>query len=332
MKIMVTGGSGFIGTRLVTELCNLGHNVTIYDKAPSHAFPDLVIRGDVRNQVQLAEALKHNDAVIHLAAEHRDDVTPLSLYDEVNIGGAENLTRAMEQTGCRRLIFTSSVAVYPLNAGNPTEERDPKPFNRYGQSKLGAENVFKKWVASRSDVSMNIVRPCVVFGESNRGNVYNLLLQISRGLFIMVGNGRNYKSMAYVGNLVLFLISRLDAKPGLHFFNYADKPDLCTQEIVNIANKAFGRDGLVAQIKIPYALGLLGGLCFDALSKVTSKKYALSAIRIKKFCADTTVSADRIAQVGFKRPYTLSEGITRMIQSEFLSKDQSGPLFEGAGG
>ena len=148
----------------------------------------------------------------------------------------------------------------------------------------------------------------------------------------MVGNGRNYKSMAYVGNLVPFLISRLDAKPGLHIFNYADKPDLSTQEIVSIANKAFGREGLAAQIKIPYALGLLGGLCFDALAKVTGKKYALSTIRIKKFCADTTVSADRIEQVGFKRPYTLSEGIARMIQSEFLSKEQSEPLFENAGG
>jgi nucleoside-diphosphate-sugar epimerase len=332
MRILITGGSGFIGTRLVTELCRLGHNVTIFDKAPSHAFPELVIRGDVRDQALLTDALQHHDAVFHLAAEHSDDVTPLSLYDEVNIGGAENLTRAMDIMGCRWLIFTSSVAVYPLNAVNPTEEHETRPFNHYGHSKLGAENVFKKWFNKCPDARLSIVRPCVVFGERNRGNVYNLLHQISRGRFIMVGSGRNYKSMAYVGNIVPFLVSRLDAESGLHVMNYADKPDLCTEEIVSIANQAFGRNGLASQMKIPYSLGLLGGLFFDALSRVTGRKYALSKIRIEKFCADTTVSADRIEQIGFQRPYLLTEGITRMIESEFLSKDQSGPLFESAGG
>ena len=332
MRILITGGSGFIGTRLVAELCRLGYNVTIFDKAPSHAFPELVIRGDVRNQDQLTDALQHHNAVFHLAAEHRDDVTPLSLYDEVNIGGAENLTRAMDQTGCKRIIFTSSVAVYPLNAGNPTEEHETRPFNHYGHSKLGAENVFKKWFNKCTDRRLSIVRPCVVFGERNRGNVYNLLHQISRGRFIMVGSGRNYKSMAYVGNIVPFLVSRLDAEPGLHVLNYADKPDLCTEEIVSIANKAFGRNGLASHIKIPYSLGLLGGQFFDALSGFTGRKYALSKIRIEKFCADTTVSADRIEQIGFQRPYRLTEGITRMIESEFLSTDQSAPLFESAGG
>jgi len=127
MKIVVTGGSGFIGSRLVAELCDMKHDVTIFDKAPSHAFPDLVTIGDVRNRDQLAEALVGKDAVFHLAAEHRDDVTPPSLYDEVNIGGAENLTYALDRAGCRRVVFISSVAVYPLNADNPTEEFEPSP-------------------------------------------------------------------------------------------------------------------------------------------------------------------------------------------------------------
>jgi len=187
-------------------------------------------------------------------------------------------------------------------------------------------------MAGRSDLSMNIVRPCVVFGEHNRGNVYNLLNQISRGRFIMVGKGRNYKSMAYVGNLVPFLVSRLEAGSGMHLFNYADKPDLCTEEILRIANAAFGREGLAAQIRIPYGVGLMGGLFFDALSRLTGRKYTLSSIRIRKFCADTTVASDRIEQAGFKRPYTLSEGLSRMIQSEFFSEKKSPPLFESAGG
>jgi len=332
MKVLVTGGSGFIGTRLVSELIEAGHEATIFDKAPSHRHPSLVVRGDVRNPEQLTEAVRGKDAVFHLAAEHRDDVTPVSLYEEVNVGGAANLTKAMNQTGCRRLIFTSTVAVYPLNASNPTEDREPRPFNRYGESKLGAEKVFREWIANRPDASLTILRPCVVFGERNRGNVYNLLHQISRGRFVMVGNGRNRKSMAYVGNIAPFLISRLAAGPGAYLFNYADKPDLTTNELIEAAHRSLGNGSVLAQFRIPYPIGLLGGYVFDVMAKVTGKKYPVSSIRIRKFCADTTVSTDRIEKAGFRRPYTLAEGIARMIRSEFLSGDQSAPLFESAGG
>ena len=142
--------------------------------------------------------LKGADVIILLAAQHRDDVTPISLYYDTNVGGMEVTLRAMEKNGCRRIIFFSSVAVYGLNKKNPDENHPKDPFNHYGKSKWQAEQVLEKWYASHPDWNIDIIRPTVIFGERNRGNVYNLLKQISSGKFLMVGKGENKKSMAYV--------------------------------------------------------------------------------------------------------------------------------------
>ena len=93
--------------------------------------------------------------------------------------------------------------MYGLNT-LANEEAEPRPFNDYGRTKFAAEKVLKEWQAGFSDRSLTIVRPTVIFGEKNRGNVYNLLKQIAHGPFVMIGNGKNKKAMAYVGNVADF--------------------------------------------------------------------------------------------------------------------------------
>ncbi len=136
MHIVITGGSGFIGTHLVRRLLDEGHDVRIFDKRPSEAFPDLVTLGDVRDQEAMTTALQGADVVYHLAAEHHDDVRPISRYYEVNAGGAENLVAACENNGVNRIIFTSTAAVYGLDEGEADESSPETPFNDYGKSKL----------------------------------------------------------------------------------------------------------------------------------------------------------------------------------------------------
>jgi len=301
MKILVTGGSGFIGTRLVGELLRTGHHVTIFDKNDSSKYPELVDIGDVRDKEALIRVAAGQDVIYHLAAEHADNVRPESLYWEVNVNGAKNLVDAAKNAGINKIIFTSSVAVYPLNASEADEDSKPAPFNEYGRSKYAT------------------VRPCVIFGEENRGNVYNLLRQIYRKRFIMVGSGRNKKSMGYVGNLVEFLIFALDFSPGPRIFNYADKPDLTTNEIIRIAKDAFGKNG-DSEFRIPYGIGLLGGYAFDVLANISGNPFSISSIRIKKFCADTTISTNRLLKTGFKPPYTLKEALEQTIKAEFASQ------------
>ncbi len=319
MKVLVTGGSGFIGTRLIDELLKAGHEVKIFDKRDSKKYPNLVILGDVRDKEALIKASRGMDVIYNLAAEHADNVTPISLYEEVNVGGAENVVEAADANGIKKIIFTSSVAIYGLNRGEPDESFEPMPFNEYGRTKYEAEKVFLKWLEKDEGRSLVIIRPSVIFGENNRGNVYNLMRQIYLDKFIMVGSGENKKSMGYVGNIAKLLLDMIDAKEGLTLYNFADKPDLKGIEIVNIIRSEMKKGEI--KFKIPYFIGLLGGYAFDLASKITGKKFPISSIRIKKFAADTTISTKRLQESGFKPPYSLEEGLRRMVRSEFLEKN-----------
>ncbi|MDE6009460.1 MAG: NAD-dependent epimerase/dehydratase family protein [Muribaculaceae bacterium] len=319
MKIALIGGSGFVGTRLI-DLLNedpLKYDCKNIDLLPSHFFNDITVIGDVRNQEEMDRELKGIDVVVLLAAQHRDDVTPISLYYDTNVGGMEVTLRAMEKNGVKRIVFFSSVAVYGLNKKDPDENHPADPFNDYGKSKWQAEQVLKKWYETHKDWNIDIIRPTVIFGERNRGNVYNLLKQISSGKFLMVGKGENHKSMAYVGNIAAFVKFLIDnVSENYNVFNYIDKPDNNMNQLVRHVSKVL--DKHIPATHFPYWLGMLGGYGFDILAKLTGKKLAISSVRVKKFCATTQFNADKAHSSGFKAPYSLDEGLARTLEFEFV--------------
>lgn len=318
MKVALIGASGFVGTRLLSLLREDNkYELTNIDLLPSHFFNDITIIGDVREQAQMDEKLAGFDCVVLLAAQHRDDVSPISLYYDTNVEGMKVTLNAMEKNGISRLVFFSSVAVYGLNKDNPDESFTPDPFNHYGKSKWQAEQVLQDWYKTHQDWNVNIIRPTVIFGERNRGNVYNLLKQISSGRFLMVGKGNNVKSMAYVGNVVAFVKFMIEnVKEGYNVFNYIDKPDMTMNELVPHVGKVLGKQ--IPAIHFPYCLGMLGGKCFDLLAWVLRRKLAISSVRVKKFCATTQFDASKVADSGFVPPYSLAEGLTRTLEFEFV--------------
>lgn len=316
MKITLIGGSGFVGTRLI-DLLRHDYQLRNIDKRQSHFFPDITVIGDVREKDKMVELLEGTDVVVLLAAEHRDDVSPVSLYYDVNVGGMRNVLAAMEADGIKRIVFTSSVAVYGLNKKNPDEEHPKDPFNHYGKSKWQAEGVLQEWYKGHGDWNINILRPTVIFGERNRGNVYNLLHQISSGKFLMVGDGNNKKSMAYVGNIVAFIRFLIEEqRSGYHVYNYIDKPDMTMNELVGHVSKVLKKH--IPATHFPYWLGMLGGYGFDFLAWLTRRKLTISSVRVKKFCATTKFNADKVQASGFKAPFTLGEGLARTLEFEFV--------------
>jgi nucleoside-diphosphate-sugar epimerase len=309
-RILIVGGSGFIGTHLTTRLLALGHEVAIFDKAPSAAHPHRVTIGDVRDAPALAAAVAGCECIINLAAEHRDDVLPTSLYFAVNVGGAENLVRAAVEHGVARLIFFSTVALYGLVQPCADEAAALKPFNAYAQSKAQAEKVYSLWAAVDTARSLLILRPVVVFGEGNRGNVYNLIEQLRRRRLPMIGDGRNYKSLAYVGNIVEFVCQRLDIQ-GSELFNYSDPPDRTMRELVALICTLLKRPA--PAWAIPYWCGIAAGYASDALALLLRRPLAISSVRVRKFCANTQVSSALLDATGFVRPHTIEEGLARTI-------------------
>lgn len=318
MNVKLIGASGFVGTRLLDLLKqDGGYQLQNIDLQPSPFFNDITVIGDARSQEDMDEKLAGADVVVLLAAQHRDDVSPVSLYYETNVGGLETTLKAMEKNGCNRLVFYSSVAVYGLNKDNPSEEFPKDPFNHYGKSKWQAEQVLQEWHKTHPDWNINIVRPTVIFGERNRGNVYNLLSQIAGGKFLMVGKGMNKKSMAYVGNVVAFTKYLIDeCVSGYNVFNYIDKPDFTMNELVSLVERVLGKR--IPAVHFPYWMGMCGGYCFDVLAKVTGKKLSISSVRVKKFCATTQFDSSKMLATGFVPPYTLEDGLARTLEFEFV--------------
>ncbi|WP_407533696.1 NAD-dependent epimerase/dehydratase family protein [Elizabethkingia miricola] len=324
MKITIIGGSGFVGTSLIELLRrSTQYELLNIDKAKSEKYPEITKIGNVMDKEDLVNQLKNTDIIILLAAEHRDDVTPTSLYYDVNVDGIKNVLEAMEVNKVRRIIFTSSVAVYGLDKDNPDESFPAEPFNHYGKSKWEAEQVLQNWCKDHRDWNVNIVRPTVIFGEGNRGNVFNLLNQIANGKFMMIGKGNNQKSMSYIGNVIAFIQFLIEEKrEGYNIFNYVDKPDFTTNDLVHHTGEILNKN--IPTTHIPYWLGMLGGYGFDMLALLTRKKLNISSVRVKKFCAVTQYDSSKAMKSGFIPPYSMEEGLRRMLEQEFVEKKNNG--------
>ncbi len=196
-KILIIGGSGFVGSALISKL-NL-ETVINLDKNNSPFYDKITMLGNILNisDIKIDKQIK---TVVLLAAE-QSVAEPLMYYD-VNVQGTKNVLDKMDEVGIKHLIFTSSVAIYGLDKVNPNETHPQDPFNHYGKSKWQAEQFIKEWYEKDpKDKSVTIIRPTVIFGERNRGNVYSLFCCKRRYLGCNTRKSYFYKCF---GNIVAF--------------------------------------------------------------------------------------------------------------------------------
>lgn len=323
-RIALLGGSGFIGSRLADRLEAAGRAFGILDIRESVTGRDTTL-ADVTDVDALRRELAGYDALVNLAAEHRDDVRPASRYHAVNVEGARNVCQVAREQGIATIVFTSTVAVYGLAQPGTDEGGAVAPANEYGRTKAEAERIYQAWLAEDpAHRNLVIVRPTVVFGEGNRGNVFNLLKQIHSGRFLMIGSGRNRKSMAYVENVAAFLEQAIISAGGAHLYNYVDKPDFDMNALVTEVQDILGR-GRQRPWRIPFALGLLAARVFDVLAEASGRSFAVSSERVRKFCADTSFRAS-FDELGFVPPVALEQALTQTVRYEFL-EEHDGPVF-----
>jgi len=180
-----------------------------------------------------------------------------------------------------------------------------------------AEAEYKKWFeADPESRTLVFVRPTVVFGEGNRqGNVYTLMQQTRKNSFI-IGSGKNIKSMAYVENVAAFIqYCTKEFTSGFHLFNYIDKPDYNMIDLMKLLKRLQNNNSKL--IKVPYFVGYTAGAVFDLLSKITKREFAISRIRIKKFCSSSHFASSNMKQTKFEAPMTIEEGLQSTIENEF---------------
>ena len=323
-KITVIGGSGFVGTNLCRQLSLKQQDFEIIDLKMSNQFPEKCKIADVRDVQTLRNTIT-GDVVVNLAAVHRDDIRDKTEYQRTNVDGAENVALVCEEKGIDKIVFTSTVAVYGFAEPGTDERGAINPFNEYGRTKFEAEEKLRIWHAN-GDNSLIIVRPTVIFGEGNRGNVFNLLSQIASGKFLMVGKGENKKSMAYIGNVVAFLETCIATNQKYGVYNYVDTPDFAMNELVSqVRAKLKGKEGV--GLRLPYWLGLLLGYTADLVAKISGKNLPLSSIRVKKFASSTEFKSAKASLDDFQAPFRLGQGVERTLQSEFINPDPNREIF-----
>jgi nucleoside-diphosphate-sugar epimerase len=241
------------------------------------------------------------------------------------VDGAENVALVCEEKGIKKIVFTSTVAVYGYAELGTDESGEINPFNEYGRTKFEAEEKLRLWQKQGAN-SLIIMRPTVIFGEGNRGNVFNLLSQIASGKFLMVGKGENKKSMAYIGNVVAFLETCIETKQRYGVYNYVDTPDLTMNELVShVREKLKGKSGVGP--RLPYWLGIILGYTADLVSKLSGISLSVSSIRVKKFVSSTEFKSTNSRLDSFQAPFLLSHGLELTLQSEFISPNPDSESF-----
>lgn len=322
-KIAIIGGGGFLGTRLAKRMAG-NYDFDVFDISRKDS-DNIYIDVEDKNSLK---KLSGYDCIINLAAVHRDDIRPLSRYDDVNVTGTKNICETAKENNINKIIFTSSVAIYGFAPPNTNESGEPNYFNDYGRTKYLAEQVYKKWQSNDpSNRSLTIVRPTVIFGEGNRGNVFNLLKQIASKKFLMIGDGKNKKSMAYVENVAAFLEYCLAFNPGIHIYNYIDKPDFTMNELVSQTRKSlFGKSGV--GLRVPAYAGNIVGYLFDILASLTGKNFPISSIRIKKFIGTTQFSSSIPNDTNFKPPVKLEDALSQTLVYEFIDDNSDKKTFD----
>jgi len=205
MRVLVTGGAGYIGTHTCVALLQNNHEVLVFDNL-SNSSPVAIdrislitnrsvefIEGDIRDNALLIKVMREfsPEAVIHFAglkAVGESVGDPLKYYD-VNVRGSLELLKAMEAVGCNRLIFSSSATVYGLPEYLPYKEDHPTaPTNPYGQSKLMVERILQDWINannSRRALCLRYFNPVGahvsgLIGEDPKNTPNNLMPFISQ--------------------------------------------------------------------------------------------------------------------------------------------------------
>lgn len=324
MKISIIGGAGFVGTHLCRILATSQQDFEIIDLKLSNQYPKKSKLGDVRDINSLRKNIT-GDVVINLSAVHRDDIKNKNDYKHTNVDGASNLVQVCVEKDIKKIIFTSTVAVYGFTESPTDENGKINPFNEYGRSKFAAEEIYRAWWKD-GERNLIIVRPTVIFGEGNRGNVFNLFNKIFSGKFVMVGAGKNKKSIAYIENVVAFLQCCIKSNQKYGTYNYVDTPELTMNELVqHVRFRLLGKFGV--GLRIPYWLGVFIGHLADLKSNITRKNSELSSIRVKKFASSSHFIGSMSELDGFKPPFDLIEGIDRTLESEFLSLKYESEIF-----
>ena len=220
-SFVIFGGSGFVGTHMQHLLREKYPQARVY-------VADLLADGsensqkiDVRKPIEMQGDFGPNTLIFNFAAIHRTPGHPDYAYFETNIRGAENVCDFARKHGIENIVFTSSIAPYGAAEELKTEETLPTPNTPYGISKLVAEKIHREWAAENANRRLSIVRPGIVFGTGENGNMTRLYKGLASRKFAYAGRKDTIKACIYVKDLVRVMLAMAEnvSAPKVQLYN-----------------------------------------------------------------------------------------------------------------
>jgi nucleoside-diphosphate-sugar epimerase len=317
MKILVTGATGFIGTRLSETLTNSGHEVrnTARSLAQNNSTTREVITCDLESADNLDHLTTGCDAIVHLAGRAHvmsdNPATSESLYLSANVAVTRRLAQSASITGVKRMILMSSVKVNgeSTTTGSPFTSLDtPIPKDPYGRSKTQAEQAL--WdVTSTSELEGVVIRPPLVYGPGVRANFASLIGIINGGIPLPLGSIHNKRSFVSIDNLVDCIATVLQSSNAAgQTFLVSDGHDLSTPELIRSIASALHKSPML--FSFPPAL--------LKLAATTAGKRGT----YDRLCGSLTVDIALTKQkLSWTPPFTVQDSMQRTVDAFIQSKE-----------
>jgi nucleoside-diphosphate-sugar epimerase len=324
MKILVTGGTGFLGQHLAQRLVSEGNDVTVIGRN-ARVGSNLIkkgikfVQGDLADLKTVKEAVSNQEYVIHCGALS----SPWGKYADfyaANVTGTQNIITACQESKIKRLVHVSTPSIYVDQRDRlDILESDKLPMqaiNDYAHTKRMAEELIDK--AFAQGLPVITIRPQGIFGPGDRAILPRLIKIAKKGFMPVIGKGDNLIDLTYVDNVVEALILCLTS------------PDFTLGKKYNITNgepvKLYDAIGLVLKSlginykekRIPYrtAYVLASGLEGAARLLAPSKEPPLTRYSVCVLAKSRTLSIDAARKdLGYKPIVGMTEGISRFVKS-----------------
>lgn len=318
MKVLVTGGNGFIGSHLVEELLQRGNEVhCLVRKTSDLSFIDSLkvhlIYGDLLQRELLGKAVAGKDYIYHLSGVKR--ARKKETYYEVNHIGTQNLADACARYNPRVkkfLLVSSLAACGPSRDGHPVrEEEESSPITDYGKSKLLGEQTLQEW---KDTLPIVIVRPPVVYGPRDR-DLLSYFRWVKRGISIFIGARKSYVSLCYIKDLISGLLmagEHPDSSSQMYYIadGQAYSWDMVAECIAHWMDKRTLTIHL-SEAAIPFLSFLMEGISFFTGKAVILNRDKILEASQPHWVCDVSKAKN---ELGFTSRYTLKDGIKATVE------------------
>lgn len=324
MRLLVTGGTGFIGSHLAEEGRRRGAEVVVLgltDRPEEQANVELLRRlgveilpGSITDAELCHRAIRGVTHVFHLAVAMREGAKQDEFFESINLDGTRHLLEASQKRGVERFIYCSTIGIYGHRAaGVTTEQAALRPGNIYERTKVSAERMVRQ-LAPETGVPYSILRPADVYGPRDQ-RLLKLFKGVSRGRFPLFGDGSGRRHMVFVDDVVSAFFAACERSEAVGEGMIVAGPRPCTlRELIETVRQATGSSRFGWRLPLAPMLG--AAAVVEDLCQAIKVDPPIYRRRMDFFTSDSAFDTSRARHLlGWSPQVDLADGVRRTYEA-----------------